>query len=157
MANFTFVNEETIIKQYEISNEESKITIYLTDKRLYDFETNEDATNNSIIELDSIDSIEIDQTEHKKNITLGIILATIFAIAGIMIAVLSKEYLWFILSGVGAIILFVSLLLGVSRYTLDLLVHSKGITHYINVSFLSPQQLEELQKAILFTKDNLKK
>ena len=156
MNSIKLISDETIIANYDYDNYGDVSCICLTDKRLYEIETDNNITNSSIIELDSIDSVELARTKHTKNTAAVIIIAVLFMLTGLIIAILSKAYLMLLLSGIGGIIFLVGLIVGAPSYTFDLMVHSKGITHNINVYFLTNDQANDLQRKILLAKENLK-
>lgn len=63
---FLVNQNESIIKLYENTQNESTTQIYLTNKRIYYYTELGEELNNQIIELESIDSTKINQIEEKK-------------------------------------------------------------------------------------------
>ena len=147
--------EETTIKSYQNDTEENYDALILTDKILYVEESADEKAESTIIDIQSIDSLEKSITQHKSNTSGAMLIAALLILAGTITAVATGIYLLFIATGVGIIMLIVAAIVGTPKYTSDLVIHSHGVSHYINIHYLSQKEITELQKLIFQAKDKL--
>ncbi|MCI8488049.1 MAG: hypothetical protein HFE36_04995 [Clostridia bacterium] len=151
---FLVNQNESIIKLYENTQNESTTQIYLTNKRIYYYTELGEELNNQIIELESIDSTKINQIEEKKFAKGFFFFALLMLIIGGIIT--SVNYIGLVLLGVGVFFFIITMALSRSNFTIALTIIAHGATHNIPINFLTPHESKELQQMIFQTKENNK-
>ena len=144
-------SEEKIIKEYEISTNETFKEICLTDKRLYYSQEREKTTQNAIIEIQSIDSIQnkiITKTKSYIGLTL---LALLLIGAGIALLITLNQLAYLAICAVGVVLFIISAILSAPKYQAMLIIGAGGIAHEIEIEKFDSEDIEELQKLIFQT------
>ena len=146
-------NDESIIKKYEFSTNETFKGICLTNKRLYYSQEGAKATQTAIVEIQSIDSIQNKMIAKEKSYIGVILFALLLIVGGIALLIALGQIAFLAISAIGVILFIIAAVLSAPKYHAMLIIGAKGLAHQIEIDNFSTDDIDELQKLIFQTKE----
>ena len=151
ITNDKFIDktEEVIYQTQTKKNEKPYTEFCLTNENLYVYEAENNNNNNlHIVKKSQITAVSVNTQKEAKNINNYIIIAIMIIIVGIMVPLFTSNYLYFIIAGIGALIIVIAYIVGRPKYKLVMSIYTP---HPLNVAVenMSPDKLNKLQSEIL--------
>ena len=150
MNNKFIHDNETITYQLEPDAKKyPRTAFYLTDEYLYVSESvSKDTDNLHIIKKSQITAVCVNTKTEIKRTSICILFAILIILVGIIVPLMTNDYLFFIILAVGIIVLIVGLFIGRPKYQFVISIYMPNKLNF-NINNISPDKLTKLQYELL--------